>query len=98
MRRAADAIKNATDRIDILINNAAIMACPYAKTVDGYESQFATNHLGHFLLTNLLIETLLAAGGGARVVNLTSSAGNMSGYDFKDINFEVSTSPGLTYG
>ncbi|KAH8807624.1 hypothetical protein F5884DRAFT_344288 [Xylogone sp. PMI_703] len=87
VRRAAEAINKTTDKIDILINNAAIMACPYAKTEDGYESQFATNHLGHFLLTALLKEKLLAAE-GARVVNLTSNAGFHGGFDFKDVNFD----------
>lgn len=49
-------------KIDTLINNAGIMACPYSKTEDGIERQFATNRVGHFLLTNLLMPKLLAAG------------------------------------
>jgi NAD(P)-dependent dehydrogenase (short-subunit alcohol dehydrogenase family) len=60
--------------IDILINNAAIPPCPYSKTEDGIETQFATNHLGHFLLTNLLKPTILAAESGARIVSVSSSA------------------------
>ena len=90
MRRAADAINHETEKIDILINNAAIMASPYAKTEDGIESQFATNYLGHFLLTNLLMEKLLLAAPGARTVNLTSTAGMMGEIDWDDLNFHVS--------
>ena len=58
--------------IDILINNAAIMACPETRVGPGWDAQFATNHLGHFALANLLWP-LLAEGGGARVVALTST-------------------------
>ncbi|TRX92269.1 hypothetical protein FHL15_006884 [Xylaria flabelliformis] len=56
VRRAAERISATVEKIDIIINNAAIMACPWHKTRDGIESQFATNYLGHFLLTNLLLE------------------------------------------
>jgi NAD(P)-dependent dehydrogenase (short-subunit alcohol dehydrogenase family) len=90
VRRAAAAINNETEKIDILINNAAIMASPYATTDDGIESQFATNYLGHFLLTNLLMAKLLLAAPGARVVNLTSTAGLMGEINWDDINFKVS--------
>jgi NAD(P)-dependent dehydrogenase (short-subunit alcohol dehydrogenase family) len=61
-----------TDAIDILINNAAIMACPFALDSRGYESQFATNHLGHFQLTSRLWPLVKSAGQGARVVALSS--------------------------
>ena len=50
----------ATDEIDVLVNNAGIMATPYAQTVDGFESQIGTNHLGHFALTNLLLPKVSA--------------------------------------
>lgn len=90
VRRAAAAINNATEEIDILINNAAIMACPYAKTEDGIESQFATNYIGHFLLTNLLMGKLQAAKQGARVVNLTSTASASGEINLEDVNFDVS--------
>ena len=74
--------------IDILINNAAIMACPFAKTADGIESQFGTNHIGHFLLTNLIMERLIA-GRGTRIVNVSSSGHRMSDVELDDWNFEV---------
>ena len=53
-------------KIDVLINNGGIMACPYSKTEDGIERQFATNHIGHLLLTNLLMPKLLASGQGLK--------------------------------
>lgn len=61
-------------KIDILINNAGIMACPYATTRDGFESQMGTNHLGHFLLTELLLPSIKAAGRGARIICVSSLA------------------------
>jgi NAD(P)-dependent dehydrogenase (short-subunit alcohol dehydrogenase family) len=60
-------------KIDVIINNAAIMICPYELSIDGYELQFATNHLSHFLLTNLLMPKILGAGPGATIVNVSSS-------------------------
>lgn len=89
VRKAASEINGIATKIDLLINNAAIMACPYEKTEDGIESQFATNHLGHFLLTALLKDKILAAGAGSRIVNVSSSAirGTIR-YD--DYNFQVS--------
>jgi NAD(P)-dependent dehydrogenase (short-subunit alcohol dehydrogenase family) len=73
--------------LDILINNAAIMACPETRVGPGWEAQFATNHLGHFALTNLLWPAL-AAGGGARVVALSSTGHKRSGIRFDDLQFE----------
>jgi NAD(P)-dependent dehydrogenase (short-subunit alcohol dehydrogenase family) len=73
--------------IDLLINNAAIMANPETRVGPSWESQFATNHLGHFTLTNLLWP-LLTADGGARVVALTSRGHKRSGVVFDDIMFE----------
>ena len=72
MREAAAKINESVDKLDILINNAGIMACPFAKTVDGIESQFGTNYIGHFLLTNLIMPKILAAGPGSRIVNVSS--------------------------
>lgn len=91
LRAIRDAAANINERvksIDILINNAAIMACPFAKTVDGIESQFGTNYVGHFLLTNLIMNRLIA-GQGARIVNVSSSAHQMADVQLDDWNFEV---------
>jgi NAD(P)-dependent dehydrogenase (short-subunit alcohol dehydrogenase family) len=59
--------------IDLLINNAGVMALPYARTIDGFEMQFGTNHLGPFLLTGLLLPQLIASGNG-RIVSVASHA------------------------
>ncbi|WP_296447634.1 oxidoreductase [Rhodoferax sp. UBA5149] len=77
--------------LDILINNAAIMACPLTRTAQGWEAQFATNHLGHFALTTALLPALKRAAdsrGDARVVCLSSSGHKIAGVDFDDIHFE----------
>jgi NAD(P)-dependent dehydrogenase (short-subunit alcohol dehydrogenase family) len=73
--------------IDVLINNAAIMACPETRVGPGWEAQFATNHLGHFALTNLLWPAL-AADGGARVVALSSRGHRRSPIRWDDLQFE----------
>ncbi|MBN91446.1 MAG: oxidoreductase [Erythrobacteraceae bacterium] len=83
----AEAVAGRTDTIDILINNAAIMASPLGRDARGYEMQFATNHLGHFQLTARLWPLLLA-GGGARVVALSSIGHRLHGLDLDDPNFE----------
>jgi NAD(P)-dependent dehydrogenase (short-subunit alcohol dehydrogenase family) len=73
--------------LDILVNNAGIMACPLERTAEGWEMQFATNHLGHFLLTCLLAPAL-RAGAPARIVNLSSGGHRFSPVLFDDIHFE----------
>lgn len=74
--------------VDLLINNAAIMANPETRVGPGWESQFATNHLGHFTLANLLWPALAAARDGARVVALSSSGHKRSPVVFDDIMFD----------
>jgi NAD(P)-dependent dehydrogenase (short-subunit alcohol dehydrogenase family) len=79
-------------RLDVLVNNAGVMNTPKGKTVDGFETQFGTNHLGHYLLTELLVP-LLTTTPGARVVNLSScyhdvAQGREGHIDFDDLNFE----------
>jgi NAD(P)-dependent dehydrogenase (short-subunit alcohol dehydrogenase family) len=76
-----------TRKLDILINNAAIMASPLMRDARGYEAQFATNHLGHFQLTARLWPALKAAN-GARVVSLSSIGHRISPPDLEDPNFE----------
>jgi NAD(P)-dependent dehydrogenase (short-subunit alcohol dehydrogenase family) len=75
------------DRLDLLVNNAGVMACPLARTADGFELQFGTNHLGHFLFTGLLVP-LLVAGAPARIVNLSSDGHMLSDVHWDDPSFE----------
>jgi NAD(P)-dependent dehydrogenase (short-subunit alcohol dehydrogenase family) len=83
--------------IDLLINNAAIMAAPETRVGPGWEAQFATNHLGHFALTNRLWPAL-AAGGGARVVELTSGGHRNSPIRWDDMWFERGYDKWAAYG
>jgi NAD(P)-dependent dehydrogenase (short-subunit alcohol dehydrogenase family) len=86
------------DRIDVLINNAGVMACPQGTTADGFEMQFGTNHLGHFLLTTLLTPALIA-GSPARVVALSSRGHRFSDVDLDDPGFERTPyEPWVAYG
>ncbi|MCX4860399.1 oxidoreductase [Streptomyces canus] len=75
------------DRLDLLINNAGVMALPYGTTADGFETQFGTNHLGHFALTGLLLPTLLETH-AARVVTVSSTAHALANIDIDDLNSE----------
>ncbi|HEY4917576.1 MAG TPA: oxidoreductase [Solirubrobacteraceae bacterium] len=72
-----------TGEIDILINNAGVMVPPLSRTVEGFELQFGTNHLGHFALTNLLLERITR-----RVVSVSSGAHRIGAIDFDDLNWE----------
>ena len=72
-----------TDSLDVLVNNAGIMAAPYAVTKDGFESQIGTNHLGHFALTNLLLPKVTD-----RVVTVSSAFHHMGRIDLEDLNWE----------
>jgi NAD(P)-dependent dehydrogenase (short-subunit alcohol dehydrogenase family) len=83
--------------LDILINNAAIMASPEARVGDGWESQFAINHLGHYVLTNLLWPALVADD-GARVVALSSSGHKLSPMRFDDPQFTTGYDKWKAYG
>ncbi len=69
--------------LELLINNAGVMAPPLSRTADGFELQFATNHLGHFALTNLLLEHVTG-----RVVTVSSTAHRVGSIDFEDLNWE----------
>src|SRR5262245_9692579 len=74
------------DRLDVLVNNAVVMACPLARTGDGFEMQFGTNHLGHFLLTCLLAPAL-RKGAPSRIVSVSSRGHRVAPVDFDDPNF-----------
>lgn len=89
VRQFAAVIKTKFTRIHLLLNNAGIMAVPYAVTEDGFESQLAVNYLGHFLLTHLLLPELRAAGtaeANARVVNVSSCVHKLGEINFDDIH------------
>ncbi|PKP89855.1 MAG: short-chain dehydrogenase [Alphaproteobacteria bacterium HGW-Alphaproteobacteria-16] len=84
--------------IDLLINNAGVMACPLMHTADGFEMQFGTNHLGHFALTAELLP-LIAAGNAKRIVNLSSRGHHFAPVDLDDPNFtERPYDPWQSYG
>jgi len=94
----AFAAREGGEPLHLLINNAGIMACPFARTTQGFESQLGVNHVGHFHLTTLLLPALKAAG-QARVVALSSSGHHWSDFDFDDPNFErVEYDPLAAYG
>ena len=96
VRRCAEQVNNQFQQIDVLINNAGLMMCPQWTTVDGFEMQFAANHLGHFLLTNLLMENIKAAPAG-RVVNLSSVAHMPGQMYFNNLNMINCYSPFKSY-
>ncbi|PSJ29250.1 short-chain dehydrogenase [Streptosporangium nondiastaticum] len=86
------------DRLDLLINNAGVMALPQRRTVDGFEMQFGTNHLGHFALTGLLLPRLREAGHGARVVTVSSGLHVLGTVDPRDLNMEHRYRRWIAYG
>jgi NAD(P)-dependent dehydrogenase (short-subunit alcohol dehydrogenase family) len=87
VRACAEGILEAHDRIDVLINNAGVMVCPFSTNADGFENQLVSNHLGHFLLSLLLAPALIRAA-PSRLIELSSGAHGLSGFDFDDPNFE----------
>jgi NAD(P)-dependent dehydrogenase (short-subunit alcohol dehydrogenase family) len=86
VRQAAAEVSDMVQRLDILMNNAGVMATPYEQTADGFERQIGTNHLGHFALTGLLLPLLHHE--GARVVNVSSGAHRMGSLDPEDLHYE----------
>jgi NAD(P)-dependent dehydrogenase (short-subunit alcohol dehydrogenase family) len=86
VRKAAAEVNSYEENIDVLINNAGVMGNPYTETEDKLESQFGTNHVGHFLLTNLILNKLMASP-SPRVVNLTSVGHGIGPVLFDDIGF-----------
>ena len=91
VRKFAAKILEEEPRIDILINNAGVINTAYTKSADGFELTFAINHLGHFLLTNLLLDRIKEAP-SARIVNLTSLAYKAGNIDLDNLNLEHSYS------
>lgn len=87
VRHFASTVLDEEPQIDVLINNAGVMGCPYSKTVDGFEMQFGVNHLGHFLLTNLLLNRLKDAP-AARIVTVSALAATWGNIDFDNINWD----------
>jgi NAD(P)-dependent dehydrogenase (short-subunit alcohol dehydrogenase family) len=87
IRAFADRFLARHDAVQILANNAGVMACPFGKTADGFELQFGTNHLGHFLMTGLIAPSLLR-GAPARIVSVSSRGHHLSPVVFDDIHFE----------
>ena len=86
VRKFTEDFKESFGKLDLLINNAGIMACPETRIGNGWESQFAVNHIGHFLLTKELMDTM-AENDGARFVSLSSSAHSLTGILWDDIHF-----------
>ncbi|MCE2515430.1 MAG: SDR family NAD(P)-dependent oxidoreductase, partial [Acidobacteria bacterium] len=83
----ADEFTRRHDRLDVLLNNAGVTFIPHERTVDGFERQFGTNHLGHFALTGRLFGRL-ASTPGARVVTVTSPAERGGTMDFDDLMYD----------
>jgi NAD(P)-dependent dehydrogenase (short-subunit alcohol dehydrogenase family) len=96
VRACADKLLARGEPFDVVIANAGVMATPFAQTLDGFETQFGTNHLGHFVLVNR-IASLIRKGG--RLINLSSSGHRFSNVDLEDPNFErTSYEPFFAYG
>ncbi len=87
IRKLAADYRAQEKRLDILVNNAGMVAPKRVLTVDGIESTFATNHLGYFLLTNLLLDMVVASA-PARIVNVSSIASRRGKIDFEDLGYE----------
>lgn len=89
-------IKASEERLDILINNAGVYYCPDRKTEDGFEMHFGVNHLGHFLLTNLLLD-MMKKSAPSRVVTVSSYVYERADINFDDINCETRYNPDKCY-
>jgi NAD(P)-dependent dehydrogenase (short-subunit alcohol dehydrogenase family) len=96
VRACADALIDDGSGFDLVISNAGVMATPFGKTADGFETQFGTNHLGHFVLVNRIAGLMKP---GARLVNLSSAGHQIADVDLDDPNFErTSYDPWVGYG
>ncbi|GAA6231538.1 retinol dehydrogenase 12 [Lates japonicus] len=96
IRAFAQKFLREVNNLHILINNAGVMMCPYTKTIDGFEMHIGVNHLGHFLLTSLLIG-LLKRSAPARIIVVSSLAHNFGWVRFHDLHSQGSYNSGLAY-
>ncbi|XP_028918258.1 retinol dehydrogenase 14 [Ornithorhynchus anatinus] len=96
VRRFCHEVLQEEPRLDVLINNAGIFQCPYMKTEDGFEMQFGVNHLGHFLLTNLLLD-LLKNSAPSRIIVVSSKLYKYGDINFEDLNSEISYNKSFAY-
>ena len=94
----AEGLHEDYDAVDVLCNNAGVMAIPRSETADGFETQFGVNHLGHFALTGHLLDLLGAADGESRIVTQSSGAHEMGEIDFDDLQGERSYGKWSAYG
>ncbi len=98
VRKAADALRAAHQRIDLLINNAGVVSLEKTSTEDGFELQFGTNHLGHFALTGLLLDNMLSVD-GSRVVTMSSPGHRiLAKIDFDHLRLDSSYNRYAGYG
>src|SRR4029077_1513406 len=96
VRACAEGLLKKGEPIDVVVANAGVMATPFSHTTDGFEMQFGTNHLGHFVLVNR-IASLIRSGG--RLINLSSAGHRYSNVDLQDPNFERTPyEPFVAYG
>lgn len=96
IREFAEAINKDEPKLNILINNAGVMVCPYGKTADGFEMQIGVNHFGHFLLTYLLLD-LIKRSAPARIITVSSMAHSWGSIKLEDINSEQSYDKSKAY-
>jgi NAD(P)-dependent dehydrogenase (short-subunit alcohol dehydrogenase family) len=96
IRACATGLLSAGKPFDLIVANAGVMGCPQGKTADGFETQFGTNHLGHFVLVNGIVSLLKP---GSRLVNLSSTGHQYSDIVLDDLNFEHTPyNPVIAYG
>jgi len=98
VRRVADELLARTEKIDVLVNNAGVTMMKRTTTPDGFETTFAVNHLGYYLLTGLLLPRLRAAAPGARIVNVASDAHRWGPLDLDDLQNEREYKAMKVYG
>jgi NAD(P)-dependent dehydrogenase (short-subunit alcohol dehydrogenase family) len=96
VRACANRLLEKGEPLDVVIANAGVMATPYGRTEDGFETQFGTNHIGHFVLVNRIVPLIRA---GGRLINLTSAGHRFATVDLEDPNFEQTPyDPWVGYG